>query len=79
MSKFGLEDLQDIVRAVLGDSSITLAPDADASAVPGWDSLQHTLIILEINQQRGIDLDPGEAAKIENFDALVRVINEREN
>ena len=48
MAQFTLADLQAIAREVIGDREIELAPGMSANDVPGWDSLNHTLIAVEI-------------------------------
>lgn len=71
---FGIEELTEVVRDVLGDSSVELRPEADASSVPGWDSLQHTLIMLEISDRIGVELDAMETASMANFGELLELI-----
>lgn len=77
MAEFCLSDLEQIARDALGDASIKLRADASASSVPGWDSLQHTLIVLEINRRAGISLEPSEAADAKTFGALIDLVNSR--
>lgn len=74
MTAFVLEDLQKIARNVITDSSILLAPSGRAADVPGWDSLAHTLIVLEINEKLGIALQPASAAKARDFAHLVQMV-----
>ncbi len=69
-----LQQLEQIARRVIGRPGIALAPAGRAADVPGWDSLNHTLIVLEINHQFGIDLSPFEAAKAATFADLLALV-----
>lgn len=72
--RISLQDLQAIAREVCGDPTITLLPEGTARDVPGWDSLNHTLIVLEVNAAFGIDLSPYDMGKAATFGALVEAI-----
>lgn len=72
--RISLQDLQAIAREVCGDPTITLLPDGTARDVPGWDSLNHTLIVIEVNADYGVDLSPYELGKAATFGALVAAI-----
>lgn len=71
-----LERLQAIAREVCGDPGLVLTPEGSARDVPGWDSLNHTLIILDVNAVFGIDLSPYETGQAETFGALLGMISE---
>jgi len=45
-----------------------------AADIPGWDSLRHTILIMEINRVAGIDLSPEETAELKNLGALYDAI-----
>jgi acyl carrier protein len=75
MGTFSLDELQTIARGVIGDRSIALSAEGMAEDVPGWDSLSHTLIIMEVNEKLGIELPPNRAARARNFQHLVKMIH----
>ena len=75
MGPFELTDLEAIVRRVLDVSTLKLERESDASSVPGWDSLQHTLIVLEINEKCSLALDPATAAQAKSFGELIDIVN----
>ncbi len=78
-ASFTLDDLQSIARKVIGDPSITLRPEFVATDVPGWDSLNHTLIIMEICDLWKIALPPNRAARARNFEHLIRMVTNQLN
>jgi acyl carrier protein len=71
MSAFTLADLQEAAREVIGDDEIELRPDMTANDVPGWDSLNHTLICVEVGLRIGRRVEPQEMAALPNFAAMV--------
>ena len=77
MEYFVFSDLETIARRVLDNTRLRSNPEDDSSAIPGWDSLQHTLIILEINDLMGLDIDACEASAAKNFGELVAMINDK--
>lgn len=75
--RFALDDLCAIARELIGDPTVTLSPQMSASDVPGWDSLNHTLITFAIAKATGVSLEAEETARAETFAALVAMVNER--
>jgi len=71
MSGFTLDDLQDVAREVIGDDEIVLTRDMAAADVPGWDSLNHTLICVEIGLRIGQRVEPQDLAALPDFGAIV--------
>jgi acyl carrier protein len=72
---FTLNDLQDIAREVIGDPDIVLTPEMNAEDVPGWDSLNHTLIALEIAGRFGVHVDAPALAELRSFGEVVAKVN----
>ena len=75
MTPFTIEDLTQIARETIGTGSIVLTEEMSAQDVPGWDSLNHTLISLEIGAQRGFQAEPRALAEARNFGELVAMVN----
>src|SRR5580692_3260375 len=46
--------LNDIVRQVLDDDTIAVSPEMTAEDVPGWDSMNHIFIVVEIEKRFGV-------------------------
>jgi acyl carrier protein len=72
---FTIQDLQAIAREVIGDRDIVLTPDMTAADVPGWDSLNHTLIAMEIGAHLDREVDAEKLAQQPTFGALIDHIN----
>jgi acyl carrier protein len=51
-----LDRIQEIVRDLVGDDSISLAPDTKPGDVDGWDSLANVSIIFSIEEEFGVQL-----------------------
>lgn len=77
MNSFTLQDLSDIARDVIGGRRRELHGSMTAADVPGWDSLNHTLIIVEISSRLGIEISPREASGLANLGELVSVVDSR--
>jgi acyl carrier protein len=67
-----------LVRRVLNRPGLTLTPDMRATQVPGWDSLQHVVILMEVEAATGVEIDPSETLKVPDLGALLQLISARE-
>jgi acyl carrier protein len=76
MAAFTVEDLQGIAREVIGDRDIILTRDMTAADIPGWDSLNHTLVSVEISAFVGREVEAQDLAQAANFGALVDLVNQ---
>lgn len=70
-----IEKLQHVMRSVFFDDTLTIAPHMSALDVDGWDSLSHSMLVLDIEQAFGIDLDVGKVAACRNVGELVQYID----
>jgi acyl carrier protein len=68
--------LQSIFRDVL-DPTLVLSDDLDASTVPAWDSLNHITLIVEIEQQFGVELTTDELADLRNVGDMVTLLENK--
>jgi acyl carrier protein len=57
---------------------LVLRGDQSAADVPGWDSLNHTLISVEIEARAEADVDSQMLAEQPNFGALVEFVRSRQ-
>jgi acyl carrier protein len=71
-----MSDIVNVSREVIGKADIMFDENDTARDVPQWDSLNHTLIILDINERYGIELSPYDAAKAKNFGELLTLIRQ---
>jgi acyl carrier protein len=75
MTAFTLADLAAAAIAVIGNRRIELREEMSARDVPGWDSLSHTLIALEVSARVGRDISAREMAEAATFGEVVALIN----
>jgi acyl carrier protein len=66
--------LTEIFHAVLGSDAIRLGPQTTADDVPGWDSMNHIFLVVEIEQQLGIKFKTAEMEELRNVGELVHLI-----
>ncbi|MBU8545411.1 MULTISPECIES: acyl carrier protein [Roseomonadaceae] len=78
MPAFTLADLEAIAREVIGDRDIALTAEMAAADVPGWDSLNHTLISVEIEGRSGAEVDAQQLAECATFGDLVAFVAARQ-
>jgi acyl carrier protein len=71
-----LRKLEPIFRGVV-DPDIVLTEELDASKVPLWDSLNHIILIVEIEMKLGVALAADELAKLQNVSDLVTLLQEK--
>jgi acyl carrier protein len=55
-----------------GDISINATTTADD--VPGWDSLNHALLLMNVERAFGIEFNPADVVDLENVGALALLV-----
>jgi acyl carrier protein len=78
MKPFTLQHLQTIAREIIGDRDLVLLPHQSAADVPGWDSLNHTLISVEIEARAEAAVDAEMLAEQPDFGALVEFVRAKQ-
>lgn len=73
---FTISDLQRIAHEITGNSKIVLDASFSSNEVLGWDSLNHTLIMIQVSTEYGIDINIQETAECGNFGEVVALINQ---
>jgi acyl carrier protein len=63
-----------IFHDVFEDDSITVTPELTAPDVPGWDSLSHIRLILEVQRAFGIKFAAAQTANLKNVGELAELI-----
>lgn len=66
--------LTPIFRDVFEDDTLTLSPAMTADDVPGWDSLNHIRLVLQIQKEFGIKLSAAQTVNLNNVGELVALI-----
>lgn len=69
-----LAEVTDILREVLDDPAVTLTPDSIAADVPGWDSMAHIALVVEVECRFGITFQTAEIEALHQVGDLVRLI-----
>jgi acyl carrier protein len=69
-----LAALVDLIRQVLNQYEVEITAQSTGADIPGWDSLAHVVLIIEINDRFGIELSAAEAAALPNVGALHRAV-----
>ena len=66
--------LTTIFQDTFDDSSIALFDAMTAADLDDWDSLQHIVIVLAIEREFAIKLNPAEVGKLENVGKMVDLL-----
>jgi len=69
--------LTEIFRAMLEGETVALTPETTADDVPGWDSMNHIFIVVEIERQFGIKFQTAEMEELRNVGELVQLIGSK--
>lgn len=77
MSEFTIDDLTKIVQSVTGSRRVELKPEMTAQDVPAWDSLNNTLIAIELSERVGVSFTAKDLAASANMGELVQAVNRR--
>lgn len=70
-----LNRLQDVMRGVFFDDALIVTPQTTALDVAGWDSLSHSMLMLEIEAQFGVEIELDAAARCANVGELAALID----
>lgn len=54
--------------------SVPITPATTSADIDGWDSLSHTMLIMNVEEAFGIDLPLEEIIELENLGALAEVV-----
>ena len=74
---FTIEQLYSIMREVFHLRDFELQESMTSADVPGWDSLRHTMLTMQLSHATGADLSPDETARLANIGALYRHVKSR--
>ncbi len=66
------------VRRIAGDifnlPAESLTPQSSPESIDSWDSLQHLNLVLAIEEQFALEIDPEELERMNSLDAISRLI-----
>ena len=69
-----LERMQEVMRSVFMDDALVVGPRTTALDVDGWDSLSHSMLMLELEQAFGIELAPERVARCADVGELAALV-----
>jgi acyl carrier protein len=72
-----LRKLEPIFRSVI-DPDLVLREELDATKVPLWDSLNHIILMVEIEMQLGVALTTDELAHLQNVGDMVTLLQQKQ-
>tara|TARA_B100000214_G_C23619424_1_gene468788 strand:- start:110 stop:364 length:255 start_codon:yes stop_codon:yes gene_type:complete len=72
-----IKKLENIFRKVLNNNQINLKFDTTIDELSQWDSLNHILIVLEIEKSFLIKITAGEIAELKSVSAIFELIREK--
>ena len=72
-----LAALTEIFRAILENDTIILTPETTAADVPGWDSMNHIFLMVEVERKLGIKFKTAELEELGNVGELVHLISSK--
>ena len=65
-------------RRVFGKET-TITPDTPARDLKGWDSLNHVILIRELEKEFAIEIDLFDALELTSVREIIRIIDEKLN
>lgn len=65
---------QVVVETFRVPASVVITPSTNSADIEGWDSLSHTMLIMNVEETFGIDLPLEEIIELENLGALADVV-----
>jgi len=71
------ERLKGVILAKLGLDDFDMRDETLASEVPGWDSLTHASVILQVEREFKIRFSGLEVVRLKNLGELQRLVSER--
>ncbi len=69
-----LSDLTAILREVLDDPELVLTAATSAADIPGWDSMAHIALVVEVECRFGIQFQAAEIEALRQVGDLVALI-----
>jgi acyl carrier protein len=66
--------MQEAVREETSDPRVELRPGMTADDIPGWDSLAHVRIVMNLEARIGADIEISDTYKAATVDDLCRIV-----
>jgi acyl carrier protein len=72
-----LTEVTEVYRKVLKSPDLTLSPESTADDVDGWDSLNHTILMAEVQKHFQIKFALKEVIKFKNVGDMLELISQK--
>jgi acyl carrier protein len=66
--------MQEAVREETGDPTVEVRPGMAADDIPGWDSLAHVRIVMNLEARTGAEVEISDTYKAATVDDLCRIV-----
>ena len=70
-----LARVEEAIRSVFADDTITVARDTTAADVPGWDSLMHVTLLVCLERTFQVRFSSAQVASLANVGEIVSLID----
>jgi len=77
MSQKIIESITPVFREVFDDPSLIVTKELSASDVKNWDSLNHIILIVELETLTGLTFSTDELVNLKNVGDFVQLLSER--
>jgi acyl carrier protein len=70
-------EIIDVFRDVFADDNLVVTRETTATDVPGWDSVQHVTLVLNVEARFNIRLSSSEVSDMKNVGDLIDIVERR--
>lgn len=77
MSSAHWETLRRIAGDLFGRTPESLAPESSPESIESWDSVQHLNLVLAIEEQFGVEIEPEEFEKMNSLAAISALVESK--
>ncbi len=74
-----IEKIKPIFKDIFDDESLNINENSNSDNVDGWDSLNHILLVVEIEKKLKIKFSSGEIASYKNVGEMCKAISKKLN
>ena len=74
-----IEKIKPIFKDIFDDESLNINKNSNSDNVDGWDSLNHILLVVEIEKKLKIEFSAGEIASYKNVGEMCEAISKKLN
>ncbi len=70
-----LREVASIIRSTFKQPNLTITAETTADDVPGWDSLSHAVLLMNVERAFGVRFAAAQIFDLENVGALAELVN----